>query len=78
MTTPNLATGGSRIYNLPDVIANLNDDVDQANAPDLTDTTAFTNLVSEFEQANMVDTPAAAAYTLPTWGKGQWGMATWT
>jgi hypothetical protein len=78
MTTPNLATGGSRIYNLPDVIANLNDDVDQANAPDLTDTTAFTNLVSGFEQANMVDTPAAGAFTLPTWGTGQWGLAVWS
>jgi hypothetical protein len=78
MTTPNLATGGSRIYNLPDVIANLNDDVNQANTPDVTDTTAFTNLVSGFEQANMVDTLAAAAYALPTWGKGQWGMAVWS
>ena len=78
MATPNLATGGSRIYNLPDVIANLNDDVDQANAPDLTDTTAFTNLVSAFEQTNMVDTPVATAYTKPTWGKGQWGLAVWS
>jgi hypothetical protein len=78
VTTPNLATGGSRIYNLPDVIANLNDDVDQANAPDLTDTTAFTNLASAFEQTNMVDTSAAAVFTLPKWGTGQWGMATWT
>lgn len=77
MTTPNLATGGSRVYNLPDVIANLNDDVNQANSPDLSDTTAFTNLVSSFEQANMVDTPTAAAYTEPTWGTGQWGMAVW-
>lgn len=78
MTTPQLATGGSRIYNLPDVIANLNDDVDQANAPDLTDTTAFTNLVSGFEQTNMVDTATVVAFTLPTWGTGQWGLATWT
>jgi hypothetical protein len=77
MATLNLATGGSRIYNLPDVIANLNDDVDQANAPDLTDTTAFTNLVSGFEQANMVDTPSAVAFTKPTYGTGQWGIGTW-
>ena len=78
MTTPQIATGGSRVYNLPDVIANLNDDVNMANSPDLTDTTAFTNLVSGFEQSTMVDTPAAAAYALPTWGTGQWGLAVWS
>ena len=78
MTTPQLATGGSRVYNLPDVIANLNDDVDQANAPDLTDTTAFTNLVSSFEQTNMVDVAVAAAFTLPKWGLAQWAGATWS
>lgn len=78
MTTPQLSTGGSRTYTLPDVFANLNEDVNQANAPDLTDTTAFTDLVSEFEQTTMVDTPAAAAFSQPTWGTGQWGLATWT
>ena len=78
MATPQLATGGSRTYNLPDVIANLNDDVNQANMPDQTDTTAFTNLVSAFEQANMVDTPLAAAFALPTWGPGNWGLAVWS
>ena len=78
MTTPNLATGGSRIYNLPDVIANLNDDVSQANTPDTSDTTAFTNLVSAFEAAIMVDTPAAAAFTLPKWGTGNWGLSVWS
>ena len=78
MTTPNLATGGSRTYNLPDVIANLNDDVNQANAPDLTDTTAFTNLVSGFEAATAIDTPTATSFSLPTWGTGQWGLAVWS
>lgn len=78
MSTPNIATGGSRTYNLPDVIANLNDDINQANSPDLTDTTAFTNLVSGFEQANMLDTPSAVAFTLPTWGTGNWGLSVWS
>jgi hypothetical protein len=78
MAAPQLATGGSRVYNLPDVIANLNDDVNQANMPDTTDTTDFTNLVSAFEQANMVDTLAAASFTLTKWGTGQWGLAVWS
>lgn len=78
MATPNLATGGSRTYTLPDILANLNEDVNQANTPDTTDTTDFTNLVSGFEQSTMVDTPAAAAFALPTWGTGQWGLAVWS
>jgi hypothetical protein len=78
VTTPQLATGADRTYNLPDVIANLNDDINQANTPDSTDTTAFTNLASGFEQANMVDTLVAASFALPTWSTGQWGLAVWS
>jgi len=50
----------------------------------LTDTTAFTNLVSVFEQTNGVlqlaniDTAVAGAFALPTWGTGQWGLAVYT
>ena len=78
MATPNLATGADRTYSLPDIIANLNNDVNMANTPDTADTTDFTNLVSGFEQANMVDTPAAVAWSWPVWGYAQWGIGVWS
>lgn len=78
MTTPQLATAADRIYNLPDVISALNDDVNQANMPDTASTVAFTNLVSGYETAIMVDTPVAAVFALPTYSTGQWGFSTWS
>lgn len=77
MTSPSLSTGGARTYNLQDVIANLNDDVDQTNAPDLTDDTAFTDLTDNEEMAFMVDTVTATEFVRLAWGTAQWGLMTW-